>query len=197
MSASTSTVVGATPLCIHPPAFTKDKLEGTNYTLWKLKFFAILASYKLLDIVLGPNGINLEPIATIDFTNPSAIIPLDATLLWAWRRRNANALCAIVMCVSDSILTLVQHTTKAHEAWNILACQYEAHMLRYQAPCLPDGRYISPTTGIFTSDTTAGLHRHGLPTESDGTLHATHLLTATDYDHLYIVTFMFHSSYAL
>ncbi|MCO5606371.1 hypothetical protein L7F22_060559 [Adiantum nelumboides] len=49
-------------------------------------------------------------------------------------------------------------------------------MLRYEAPCLPDGRYISPNTGIFTNDTTAELHRHGLPTKSDGTLYATHLL---------------------
>ncbi|MCO5608004.1 hypothetical protein L7F22_062207 [Adiantum nelumboides] len=31
------------------------------------------------------------------------------------------------MCVSDSCLTLIQHTTKAHEAWSILARQYEAH----------------------------------------------------------------------
>ncbi|MCO5594094.1 hypothetical protein L7F22_048115 [Adiantum nelumboides] len=35
-------------------------------------------------------------------------------------------------------------------------------VLIYQAPCLPDDRHISPTTGtcelIFASDTTAGLH---------------------------------------
>ncbi|MCO5582652.1 hypothetical protein L7F22_036550 [Adiantum nelumboides] len=127
MSASTSTAVGATPLCIHPPAFTEGKLDGTNYTLWKFKIFAILDSYELLDTVLGPNGADPEPVATIDSTNPSAAIPPDATLLCAWRRRNADALCAIVMCLSDFVLTLVQHTTKAHEAWNILARQYEAH----------------------------------------------------------------------
>ncbi|MCO5586041.1 hypothetical protein L7F22_039979 [Adiantum nelumboides] len=127
MSASTSIVVGATRLCIRPPAFTEGKLDGTNYTLWKFKISAILDSYELLDTVLGPNGIDPEPIATIDFTNPSAVIPPDATLLCAWRRRNADALCGIVMCISDFVLTLVQHTTKAHKAWNILARQYEAH----------------------------------------------------------------------
>ncbi|MCO5593227.1 hypothetical protein L7F22_047234 [Adiantum nelumboides] len=127
MSASTSTVVGATPLCICPPAFTEGKHDGTIYTCGNSKFFAILDSYELLDTVLGPNGIDPEPIATIESTNPSAVIPSDATLLRAWRRRNADALCVIIMCVTDSTLTLVQHTTKAHKAWNILACQYEAH----------------------------------------------------------------------
>ncbi|MCO5581175.1 hypothetical protein L7F22_035053 [Adiantum nelumboides] len=36
-----------------------------------------------------------------------------------------DAMCAIVTSVSDSMLTLIQHTTKAHEAWGILARQYE------------------------------------------------------------------------
>jgi len=35
-------------------------------------------------------------------------------------------------------------------------------------------------TRIFASDTTAGLHRHGLPTESDGILiQPAHLLAVT------------------
>ena len=34
-------------------------------------------------------------------------------------------MCTIVTGVCDSVLTLVQHTTRAHEAWSILASQYE------------------------------------------------------------------------
>lgn len=116
--------VGTTTLRIRPPAFTEGKLDGSNYTLWKFKISAILDSYELLDTVLNDDQ---EPVATREITNPDVLIPPDATLLRAWKRRNADALCAIVMCVSDSVLTLIQHTTKAHEAWSILARQYEAH----------------------------------------------------------------------
>ncbi|MCO5563573.1 hypothetical protein L7F22_017218 [Adiantum nelumboides] len=130
MSASTSTTVIATPLCICPLAFTEGKLDdGTNYTLWKFKTYAILDFYKLLDIVVGPNGANLEPVAMIDSTNPIAVIPSDATLLCAWRRRNANTLCAIVMCVSDSVLTLVQYTTNADTLIQNLENQLAAEKL--------------------------------------------------------------------
>ncbi|MCO5611743.1 hypothetical protein L7F22_066001 [Adiantum nelumboides] len=91
--------VGTTPLRIRPPAFTEGKLDGTNYTLWKFKIFAILDSYELLDTVLGVNGDDPELIATVEITNPNVVIPLDTTHLRAWKRRNADALCAIVMCI--------------------------------------------------------------------------------------------------
>lgn len=125
--ASTSNVAAASvaPLRIRPPAFTEGKLDGSNYTLWKFKISAILDSYELLDNALGPLGDDPEPLATVDPVNPKVSIPPDAGLLRAWKRRNADALCAIVTSVSDSVLTLVQHTTKACDAWGILARQYE------------------------------------------------------------------------
>ena len=49
----------------------------------------------------------------------------EADLFRAWKRRNADALCALVTSSSDSVLTLIQHTNKASEAWNILKGQYE------------------------------------------------------------------------
>ena len=97
-------LVAPTPLRIRPPAFNEGKLDVTNYTLWKFKISAILDSYKLLDTVLG---LDLEP---------DVITPPDADLLWAWKRRNADALCALVTSSSDSILTLIQHTNKGSEA---------------------------------------------------------------------------------
>ena len=108
------------PLRIRPPAFSEGKLDGTNYTLWKFKISAILDSYELLDTVMGPTGADPEPVLTPDPTNSSILIQPDVADLRAWKRRNADALCAIVTSVTDSVLTLVQHTTKACDAWGIL-----------------------------------------------------------------------------
>ena len=107
---------------IRPPTFTEGKLDGTNYTLRKFKITSILDSYELLETVLGTDQ---EPQAMPDPNNPNAMIPPDANLLRAWKHRNADALCALVTSTSDSVLTLIQHTTKAFEAWNILRNQYE------------------------------------------------------------------------
>ena len=111
-----------TLLRIRPPAFNEGKLDGTNYTLWKFKISAILDSYELLDTVLG---LDPEPVGSPDPNNPNVITPPDADLLRAWKRRNADALYALVTSASDSVLTLIQHTDKASEAWNILRGQYE------------------------------------------------------------------------
>ena len=111
-----------TLLRIRPPAFNEDKLDGTNYTLWKFKISAILDSYELLDTVLG---LDPEPVGSPDPNNPNVITPPDVDLLRAWKRRNADALCALVTSASDSVLTLIQHTNKASEVWNILKGQYE------------------------------------------------------------------------
>ena len=108
------------PLRIRPPAFSEGKLDGTNYTLWKFKISAILDSYELLDTVMGPTGADPEPVPTPDPTNSSIIIQPDVVDLRAWKRRNADALCAIVTSLTDSVLTLVQHTTKVCDAWGIL-----------------------------------------------------------------------------
>ena len=120
-----STSVAAAPLRIRPPPLSDGKLDGTNYTLWKFKMSAILDSYELLETIMGPTGGDPEPMATFDPAHPTTSIPPNADLLRAWKRRNADALCTIVTGVCDSVLTLVQHTTRAHEAWSILASQYE------------------------------------------------------------------------
>ena len=109
-------------LRIRPPAFTEGKLDGANYTLWKFKTTAILDLYELLHVILGTNA---EPQPTPDPANPGSTLSPDADLLRAWKRKNADALCALVTSTTDSVLTLIQHTTKAPEAWNILKGQYE------------------------------------------------------------------------
>ncbi|XP_057969584.1 uncharacterized protein LOC131158743 [Malania oleifera] len=83
---------------------------------------AILDSYELL---VTTQGMDLEPIGTPDPTNPKVIIPLDVALIKVWKMRNADALCAIVTSVSDSVLMLIQYTSKAVDAWNGLKNQYE------------------------------------------------------------------------
>ena len=108
---------GVQTLRIHPPTFTEGKLDGTNYTLWKFKLTTILDSYELLETVLG---IDPEPVAMLDPINPGGMIPPNADLLRAWKRKNADALCALVTSCTDSVLTLIQHTAKASKAWNIL-----------------------------------------------------------------------------
>lgn len=120
------TAAAAAPLIqtlrIRPPTFTEGKLDGTNYTLWKFKITSILDSYELLEVVLGTDP---EPTATPDPYNPAIIIPPNADILRAWKRRNADALCALVTSCADSVLILLQHTTKASEAWTVLRNQYE------------------------------------------------------------------------
>ena len=91
-------------LRIRPPAFTEGKLDGTNYTLWKFKITAILDSYELLDVILGTDA---KPQPTPDPANPGSTLPPDADLLQAWKRKNANALCALVTSTTNSILTLI------------------------------------------------------------------------------------------
>ena len=110
------------PLRMRPPAFTEGKLDGTNYTLWKFKISTILDSYELLDVVLG-NLPEPAPISNpLDPAHPSLFDPAEVR---EWKRKNADALCAIVTSSTDSVLALIQHTSKASEAWNILKSQYE------------------------------------------------------------------------
>ena len=107
---------------ICPLVSMEGKLCDTNYTLQKFKVTAILDSYELLDVILG---IDAEPQPTPAPANPGSTLPPNADLLRAWKRKNADALCALVTSTTDSVLTLIQHTTKAPEAWNILKGQYE------------------------------------------------------------------------
>ena len=76
-----------------PPPFGDGKLDGTNYTLWKFKIRAILDSYELWETA---NGVDVKPGPTADPNDPSQTLPPDPTLALAWKRRNADALCAIV-----------------------------------------------------------------------------------------------------
>ena len=114
---SAPNAAAAQTLRIRPPAFTEGKLDGTNYTLWKFKITAILNSYELLDVVQSRDA-KSQP--TLDPANPGNMLLLDVDLLQAWKRKNADAMCALVTSTTDSILTLIQHTTKAPEACNIL-----------------------------------------------------------------------------
>ena len=85
---------------------------------------AILDSYELLETIMGPTGGDPEPMETFDHAHPTTSIPPNVDLLRAWKR-NVDALCTIVTGVCDYVLTLMQHTTRAHEAWSILGSQYE------------------------------------------------------------------------
>jgi len=100
-----------------PPPFGDGKLDGTNYTLWKFKIRAILDSYELWEIA---TGVDVKSGPIVDPNDPSQTLPPDPALALAWKRRNADALCAIVTSVNDSVMTLIQHTTSASEAWQVL-----------------------------------------------------------------------------
>ena len=56
LSSSVPNAAAMQMLHIHPPAFTKGKLDGPNYTLWKFNITAILDSYELLDVILGTDA---------------------------------------------------------------------------------------------------------------------------------------------
>ena len=51
--------------------------------------------------------------------------PTDHVIVLGWKRQNVNTLCTIVLSVQDSVLTLIQHVSKACEAWELLWSQYE------------------------------------------------------------------------
>ena len=53
LSSSAPHAAATQTLRICPTAFTKGKLDGTNYTLQKFKITAILDLYELLDVILG------------------------------------------------------------------------------------------------------------------------------------------------
>ena len=84
-------------------------------------------SYELLDVILGTDA---EPQPTLDPANPGSTLSPNADLLRAWKCKNADALGALVTSTIDSVLTLIQHTTKVLEAWNILKVQYETQNQR-------------------------------------------------------------------
>lgn len=104
---------------LHPRAFIEGELDGTNYTPWKFKITAILDSYELLEMVMG-----IDP-PTLDPTDPRRMISSNAHLLQAWKHRGADPLCAMVTSTTDSVLTLIQHTSKASKARNILKSHHE------------------------------------------------------------------------
>ena len=104
-----------------PPALSNDgKLDGTNYPLWKFKMMAILSSYELWDTA---TGLDKQPEASVDASGNT--VPPSPTAVQEWKQRNADALYAIVIKVQDSMLMMVQHVTKALEAWELLRNQYE------------------------------------------------------------------------
>ena len=51
--------------------------------------------------------------------------PADPAAVLGWKHRNADTLCTIVLSFQDSLLTLIQHVSKASEAWESLRNQYE------------------------------------------------------------------------
>ena len=70
----------------HPLAFTEGNIDGTNFTMWKLKITSILDSYEMLEIVL--RGADEEPQETPDPNNPNAMISPILDLLCAWKHKN-------------------------------------------------------------------------------------------------------------
>ena len=51
--------------------------------------------------------------------------PTDPAVVLGWKHRNADTLCTIVLSVQDNVLTLIQHVSKASDAWELLQNQYE------------------------------------------------------------------------
>ncbi|MCO5601400.1 hypothetical protein L7F22_055520 [Adiantum nelumboides] len=106
-----------------PPLFgTEGKLDGTNYTLWKVKIKAILNSNELLQMTMGQDKMSGS---TVSPSDPTITIPADSALVTAWQRRDADTLCAIVTSVSDGMLRLIQHVSNVAKAWQILQNQHE------------------------------------------------------------------------
>lgn len=64
-------------------------------------------------------GLDLEPVGFPNLNDKTIIFPLNPALHKKWKRRNVDALCAIVTSVSDSTLTLIQHTIGTYSEINM------------------------------------------------------------------------------
>ena len=76
----------------------------------------ILQTYDLSDTAIGNNP---EPQPTRDSMG-NVTSPVDPAVVLGWKHQNADTLCTIVLSVQDSVLTLIQHVSKACEAWELL-----------------------------------------------------------------------------
>ena len=81
-----------------------EKLDGSNYTIWKFKIRNILVARKLR----RPSGIEMD---TEDNSE--------------WEDANSEAFALIGMTIADEIIPHIQSTTEAKEAWDILREMYE------------------------------------------------------------------------
>jgi len=92
------------------------KLNGINYPLWKFKIMAIPQSSDLWDFAIGNDP---KPQPTRESMG-NVTSPADPQVILGCKHRNVDTLCTIVLSVKDNMLTLIEHVSKAFEAWDLL-----------------------------------------------------------------------------
>src|SRR4051812_26137853 len=85
-----------------------ERLNGTNYSLWKFRMRMILIKEKTWDVTSG-----------------KMTAPTDAKALKAWTTRDQDALASICLAVSDSEMSHLTKCETAFEAWMKLQSIYE------------------------------------------------------------------------
>lgn len=88
-----------------------NKLDGTNYRVWKMRLTSLFTSYESLGVVTGTES---RP--------PNTAV--DAQLIWDQKSR--EGLTAMLMSMSDDQVEAVSSCTTAQEVWSKLATMYES-----------------------------------------------------------------------
>ena len=110
---------------VYKPRYVIEKLNGTNYQVWKLRMELYLKQMQLWDIISGD-----EPQPVI----PSEKAPQDAyaTALKEWKIKDINAQTELIGHCADRQVQMVRNMSTARAIWNFFAQSYEHTDLIYQ-----------------------------------------------------------------
>src|SRR4051812_4678645 len=93
-----------------------ERLNGSNYTLWKLRMRMVLTKERTWNIASGKTKAPSTPSAD----DENAKIAFDD-----WNTKDQDALASISLAVSDSELSNIMECEHAFEAWSKLESIYQ------------------------------------------------------------------------
>ena len=101
---------------IHKFGEIKPELDRDNWGTWKRKMVATIKERNLYEIL---DGTDAPPVVATSTT------PLDQ-LQDEWKFRNNSTYNQLLLCISLELLTEIEDTERASEAWKILVDRFES-----------------------------------------------------------------------
>lgn len=109
----------------YKPRYSIDKLNGSNYQVWKLIMELYLKQLQLWDVV---NGNDAQPVAPKDKAPQGNY----ADILKSWQTKDINAQTEIIGHYADRQVQMVRSMSSAQAIWNFFQKSYEHTDLIYQ-----------------------------------------------------------------